>query len=201
MNMGSGYVICEYEKVKETLPYFSGVMTALKNDLIARASKDWSTLKFSPPGINPKAGEFGISTVMPQLFNDMSGSRLVTWKQNLTATGHQTLMTGAGAAGTIAEDYKVGLCGLAFLDKTLRVTEIKMQISDKKLPRINIEEAMVYNKPTVIFEDYFILDEETSFDLYGYVEAVGPQRIKLVGLQANRVPNKLQISNTGAALT
>jgi len=196
-----GFVICEYEKVRETLPYFADLMNSLKSALIAKAQKDWPTLRFKAPGINPESGEFGISTVMPQLFNDMSGTRLVTWNQNLTATGHQTIMTGAGSASTIAEDYKVGICGLAFLDKTLRVTEIKMQISDKKLPRINIEEAMVYNKPAVIFEDYFILDEETSFDLYGYVEAVGPQRIKLIGLQANRVPNKLQISNTGAALT
>lgn len=199
--MGSGYIICEYEKVKESFPYFGGVMSSLKDALIAKARRDWGTLAFTPPGINPKAGEFGIGTVMPQLFSNMSGNRLVTWSQELTALGHQTIMTGAGAAATIAEDYKVGLVGLAFLDKTLRVTEIKMQISDKKLPRINIEEAMVYNKPTIILEDYFILDEETAFDLYGYVEAVGPQRIKLVGLQANRVPNKLQISNTGAALT
>jgi hypothetical protein len=199
--MGSGYIICEYEKVKENFPYFAQVMAALKAGLISKAQKDWPSLSFTPPGLNPKSGEFGLSTVMPQLFNNMSGNRLVTWHQDLTALGHQTIMTGAGAAATIAEDYKVGICGLAFLDKVQRITEIKMQISDKKLPRINIEEAMAYNKPTIIFEDYYILDEETSFDLYGYVEATGPQRIKLVGLEANRVPNKLQISAPGAALT
>jgi len=40
--------------------------------------------------------------------------------------------------GNIYEDYKIGLAGLAFLDKAIRVSEIKMQISDKKLPRVNI---------------------------------------------------------------
>jgi hypothetical protein len=194
------YVICEYDKVRETIPKFSTVMQNLESALIAKARKDWPSLGYTSPGMNPKSGEFGKSTVMPQLFNNMSGVRLVTWNQLLTATGHQTVMTGAAAASTIAEDYKVGLCGLAILDKTMRITEIKMQISDRKLPRINLEEAMAYERPAIVFEEAFILDEETGFDLYAYVECPGPQRIMPIGLQVNRVPNKLQVSNPGAAL-
>jgi hypothetical protein len=110
-------------------------------------------------------------------------------------------MAGVGNGYSIPEDYKVGLAGLAFLDKTIRVSEVKMQISDKKLPRINIEEAFVYNKPAVVFEEGFILDEETAFELYAYVLTQGPQRIKLIGLQANRVKDKLLTTDTGAALT
>ncbi|GAG12669.1 unnamed protein product, partial [marine sediment metagenome] len=34
-----------------------------------------------------------------------------------------------------------------------------------------------------------------------YCLTQGPARIKLLGLQMNRVPNKLQTTNTGAALT
>jgi len=147
-----------------------------------------------------KAGEFSETTIMPQLFNGITGTRLTTWNQWFTATGAQTIMTGTGTGGTIPEDYKVGLVGLVFLDKAIRVSEIKMQISDKKLPRINIEEAFCYNKPAIVFEQGFVLDEETSFDLYGYVLTQGPQRIKLLGLQLNRVPNKLQVTDTGAAL-
>jgi len=196
-----GFVICEYEKLRETLPWFKEVMNQCEAALLTKAKKDWSSLSLRAPGLYPEAGEIGKSTIMPQLFNGMSGAMLTSWNQNLTALGHQTLMTGAAAGGTIYEDYKIGFCGLAFLDKSIRVTEIKMQISNKKLPRINIEEILGYNKPAIVFEDYWILDEETGFDLYGYVEALGPQRIKLIGVQANRVPNKLQVSNTGAALT
>jgi hypothetical protein len=196
-----GFVICEYEKVKQEFPAFKEVMASLEAGLIAEARRAWPNLSYTPPGIFPKAGEFGKSTIMPQLFNNMSGVRLTTWLQELTALGHHTIMAGAGTGGLIAEDYKVGICGLAFLSKPLNVTEIKMQISDKKLPRINIEEMMGYNKPAAVFEDWYLLDEETGFDLYGYVEAYGLQRIKLIGAQVNRVPNKLQISNTGAALT
>ena len=195
----AGFVICEYEKVKEQFPHFQRVMANLESALLAKARTDWSGLTYG--GTKPSAGQFGKTTVMSQLFADITGTRLTSWNQWLNATGHQTIMTGVGSGGTIPEDYKVGLCGLAFLDKAIRISEIKMQISDKKLPRINIEEAFVYNKPAIIFEDYFILDEETSFDLYAYVLSQGPQRIKLIGLQLNRVPNKLQVTNTGAALT
>jgi len=79
------------------------------------------------------------------------------------------------------------------------MSEMKMQISDKKLPRINIEEAFAYNQPAIIFEEGYILDEERSFELYAYILTQGPQRIKLIGLQANRVKDKV-LTNTGAAL-
>jgi len=197
--MSGGYVLCEYDKVKETFPQFQTIMEKLKADLIAKAEADWAPLKYG--GIDASAGQFSETTIMPQLFADMSGTRLTTWEQWFTSTGSQTILTGVGSGGTIPEDFKVGVVGLAFLDPVIRVSEIKMQISDKKLPRINIEEAFCYNKPAVIFEEGFILDEETGFELVGYILTQGPQRIKLIGTQLNRVPNKLQVTNTGAALT
>jgi len=192
------YVIVEYDKIKEEFPEFKSVMTQLETDLIAKAKKDWTGSAYG--GMYPRADQFGKSTIMPQLFRDMNNATLATWDQWLTGTGHQTIMSGANG-GSIYEDYKVGICGLAFLDKAIRIAEIRMQISDKKLPRINIEEAMAYEKPAVIFEEAFLLDEKTGFDLYAYVLTRGPQRIKPIGLQVNRVPNKLQTTNTGAALT
>jgi hypothetical protein len=75
-----------------------------------------------------------------------------------------------------------------------------MQISDKKLPRLNIEEAFCYKKPCIIFEDGYILDEETSFHLYAYVTTQGPQTIKPIGVQLNRVSNKVQVTDTGASI-
>lgn len=224
--MTGDYVICEYEEVKEQFPYFKAIMTTLRNTLIARAEKKWGltfagkrkiaeaalrglTLTYPGPGLDVDVdkGEFGETTIIPALFNNMAGARLVTWDQWLTLTAAQvaaggaqvTLMTGANTGGTIYEDYMIGLAGLAFLDKAIRVSEIKMQISDKKLPRINIEEAVAYNKPAIVLEEGFILDEETGFDLYANVISQGPQRIKLIGLQVNRIKDKL-LTNTGAAL-
>lgn len=196
--MAGGYVLCEYETVKQGFPEFKATMDALEAALIAKAEADWGPLRYG--GIYPKAGEFGKSTIMPELFNDITGTRFVTWSQWFNAVGHQTIMTGAGTGGIITEDYKIGLVGLAFLDKAIRISEIKMQISDKKLPRINIEEAFAYNKPAIVFEEGFILDEETGFDLYAFILSQGPQRIKLLGLELNRIPNKLQVTNVGAAI-
>jgi len=194
------YVICEYEKVKDKFPEFNTVMQQLQDKLLAKAIKDWSG---SYGGVYPTSGQFGKTTIQPSLFNGLAPAfhPLTTWEQWFNATGAQIILAGAAAGGTIYEDYKVGICGLAFLDKAIRISEFKMQISDAKLPRINIEEALAYNKPAVVFEDSWILDEESGFELTALVNSQGPQRIKPIGLQLNRVPNKLQVTNTGAPLT
>jgi hypothetical protein len=196
-----GYVICEYEKVRQWMPEFAATMQQLKNDLVAKASADWNPLTYG--GMAPKSGQFGESTIMPNLFNGMQAAYqpLPTWYQVFNGTGHQTIMSGSATGGTIYEDYKIGLAGLVFLSKAIRISEIRMQIGDKKIPRMNIEEAMAYNKPAIVFEQPFILDEEEGFHLYAYVLTRGEQRIKLLGLEMNRIPNKLQVTNTGAALT
>jgi hypothetical protein len=198
VEMAGGFMICEYESVRKNLTPFAKVMADCRNEVIDLATKDWSPLKFG--GLFPRAGEFGETPVMPALFRDMGNNTLATWLQWFTSTGHQTIMSGANG-GNLYRDYKVGLVGLVFLDKAIRVSEIKMQVSDKKLPRVNLEEAMAYNKPAVVFEDSLLLDEQTGFDLYAYVLSQGYQRIKLLGVQLNRVPNKLQTTACGAALT
>lgn len=197
------YVICEYDKVKQEFPEFKRTMTNLATTLRAKCAADWSPKTFG--GLAPTAGQFGETTVLPALFRDdvmtaANAGNMISWDQWLPNLGHRTIMSGSGSGGIILEDYKIGLAGIAFLDKAIRVSEIKMQISDRKLPRVNIEECLAYNKPAIVFENGYILDEETGFDLYAYVTTRGPQRIKLLGLQMNRVPNRLQVTNTGATL-
>lgn len=193
-----GYTICEYNKVKETFPEYKAIMENLKAALVAKANADWAPKTFG--GMSPRAGQFGESTIMPELFRDIGNTTLTDWNQWLTATGNQTILSGSNV-GVLYEDYKIGLAGICFLDKAIRISEIKMQIADRKIPRMNVEEAYVYKQPAIVFEQPFILDEESGFDLYAYVQSQGPQRIKLMGIQLNRVPNKLQVSNAGAALT
>ena len=197
--MTQGFVICEYEKVKQEFPEFGNTLALLETNLASLAASDWSPLTYG--GIYPKSGQYGKTMIMPELFYGFGqvAPTLTTWNNYATATGNQGLLAGANA-GNIFEDYKIGLAGFAFLDKVQRVTEIKLQIGDRKFPRINLEEAMVYNKPAVIFETGVIVDEETDFDLHGYVESKGPIKIVPLGLQMNRVPNKLQSSRTTSAL-
>ena len=193
-----GYTICEYEKVKAGFPEFLNTMKSLKTQLIAKASAEWAPKTFG--GMSPKAGQFGETTIMPELFFGQQAAQLTTWEQWFGSTGHQTILYGNATGNTIPEDYKLGVAGIALLSKAIRITEIKMQIGDRKIPRINIEEAFAYNKPAVVFEQGLVVDEEEGFDLYAYVQTQGPQLIKLIGLQLNRVPNKLQGTNTGTAL-
>lgn len=196
--MTGGFVLCEYNSVKKGFPEYQRLMENLEARLIAKAEADWAPIKYG--GLGATSGQFSKTTVIPTLFEDIDHVTLTTWDQWFTATGAQTIMAGAGLGETVAEDYMVGLAGLVFLDKAIRISEMRMQISDKKLPRINIEEAFAYENPAIVFEDGYILDEETSFHLYAWVLSQGPQAIKLLGLQLNRVPNKLQVSNTGTAL-
>jgi len=195
----TNFVICPYNRVKKNFPEFAQTMQTLRSDLIAKCEKDWSE---SFGGPNAVSSQFSKSTIMPQLFDGVAAAYqpFYSWYQWLDTTGHQTLITGANS-GNIYEDYKIGIAGIAFLDKAVRISIIKMQISDKKLPSMNIEEILGWNQPALIFEEGFILDESAGFHLYAYVTCLGPQRIKLIGTQMNRIPNKLQGSNTGAALT
>jgi len=205
--MAGGYVIAEYQSIKHDFPEFERVMSNAREALLELARADWAPLTFG--GMSATAGQFSESTIMPELFADRLGTRLTTWHQTydvvnlgMTIPGHNVIMQGAQTPGyTIYEDYKIALVGFAFLDKAVRISEVKMQISDRKLPRVNLEEAMIYEKPAVVFEDFFLLDEETGFEMMAYVLSHGPQRIKLIGTQVNRVPNKMQVTNTGAALT
>ena len=186
------YVICPYDKVKDYFPEYQRMMSSLHSGLVAKAQADWAPKTFG--GMAPNSAQFGESTIIPALFRGdaqtvANSGQLTTWQQWLGTTGHSY------------EDYKIGLAGIAFLDKSINISEVKFQISDRKIGRINIEEAFAYENPAVIFEDGLILDEETGFDLYAYVLSTGYQKIMPIGFQLNRVPNKLMTTNTGAALT
>jgi hypothetical protein len=200
--MTNGFVICDYSQVKSAFPEYSSMMASLENAMELKANENWSPLTYG--GTKPMAGQYGKSTIMPEMFVGYggygTGTQLVTWDQKFTTTGDAVLIEGNHTGGSIHRDFMVGIAGIVFLDLPIKVSEIKLQIGDKKLPRINLEEARAYKQPAVIFENGFVCDEETGFELKGYVEARGYQQIKVVGIQLNRVPNKLQVSLTGAAI-
>ena len=201
--MSGGFVICEWGSVKENYPEFQRMTEKLHMDLVAKAALDWAPKTFG--GMAPRSNQFGETTIIPALFRGdaqtaANAGQLATWNQYLGTTGHRTIMTGANT-GNIYEDYKIGLTGFALLDKSININEIRFQISDRKIGRINIEEAMAYENPAIIFEDGLMLDEETGFTLYAYVLSRGDIRLAPLGFQLNRVPNKLMTTNTGAQLT
>ena len=142
--MTSNYVICPYDQVKDYFPEYQRMMSSLHSGLVAKAHADWAPKTFG--GMAPNSAQFGESTIIPALFRGdaqtvANSGQLTTWQQWLNTTGHRTIMTGANT-GNIYEDYKIGLAGIAFLDKSINISEIKFQISDRKIEAIPIREKL-----------------------------------------------------------
>ncbi len=166
--MGSGgYVICEMNSVQRSYPHFQQAFIDLEAEAIGMCKADWHR---AFGYLTPHSGQFGRTTILPALFDGLDDAQMAHWRQTWTVTGNQTLISGTRAGNLIPEDFKIALIGLAFPNKNQHVTEIKMQIGDRKYGRMDIEEMRGYNLPAIIFDEGYILDEETAFDLYGYIE-------------------------------
>lgn len=178
--MGSGsYVFAEWESIQKEYSAFRNVMKKLETSMITKCNSEWAPKTFSLSQPFGGDGHWGRTTILPPLFNGFFlagtvGAQLVHWRQYFSTVGHQLLLAGRGTGYILPEDWKVAWCGLAFPNKNQHITEIKFQIGDHKYGRINLEEMLAYNKPALIFEDGFILDEEQAFELYGYVEGPIP---------------------------
>jgi len=204
--LGQGsYVICEWDSVAKEYPNFQLAFRNLETQVISKCQADWSPKQYG--SLTPNAGQFGRTTILPALFDNWLGVQMAHWRQVFTALGHRTLIAGAGAGNTLPEDFKVAWIGLAFPNKNQNITEIKFQIGDRKYGRINLEEMLSFNKPALIFEEGFTIDEEQSFELYGYVEGPLPlstgsriyQRIVMLGAAYYKIIDKV-LGNCGAAI-
>ena len=218
-------MICEWDSVQKDNRQFQLAMQSLEKLAVNKCVADWKprTFDLSKP-LSPSAEGFGRTTILPALFNDHAGNQMyfdvagvapfndpqqATWRQLFTAAGHQTLITGRGSGNTIPEDFKVAWIGLALPNEQQHITEIKFQIGDRKYGRLNLEEIHSYNKPAIIFQEGFILNQEESFELYGYVEGPIPihhdgyegvhQRIVMLGATYFKVISKV-LGNCGAAI-
>jgi len=197
-----GYIFCEWDSVKEEFPEFQRAFAELETRALEKCVVDWfptKTVEQAFGGLTPEAGQFGRTSILPALFDGQDGTQLVHWRQNLTLTGHQVLLTGTRAGNVIPEDFKVAWIGLAFPNKQHQVTELRWQISDGKFIRVNIEELWNYNRPALVFEKGYILNEEEAFELYGYIEHADYQRIVMLGACYYKVIDKV-LGNTGAAI-
>jgi len=183
--MGQGsYVICEYDSVQKDNRLFQLAMQKLEQKAVNKCLSDWKPKGFNVArALSPSDGNFGRTTILPALFDDHNGNPMIidntiptngTWRQLFTSATHQPLIQGVRSAETIPEDFKVAWIGLAFPNKEQHVTEVRWQIGDRKYGRINLEEMHLYNKPAIIFEEGFILDEEESFHLYGKIQGPIP---------------------------
>ena len=192
-----GFILCEWDSVKREFPDFQRAFAELEERVIAKCDADWAPRTFGY--LTPAENQYGRTSILPALFKGADGSQLVHWRQNLTSTGHQLLIAGARTGNVIPEDFKVAWIGLMFPNKQLTISELRWNISQGKHIRVNIEELRSYNKPALIFEKGYILDEEEAFELYGYVEHAGYQRIVMLGACYYKVIDKV-LGAPGAAI-
>lgn len=172
--MGQGdYVFAEWRSTQRLSTKYQETMRAKEDEAINYLQDKWHRM-FSR-GITPKGdAQFGRTSILPELFDDHLGIPMTTWRQKFQTTGHMTIINGRNSGNTIPEDWAVLWTGLALPNKNQHLSEIRMQIGDRKYGRINIEEIHQYEIPVLIFEEPFFVDEETAFDLYGYIEGELP---------------------------
>lgn len=161
------YVITELNKLRKEYPNFAMGATDLQKKAIDRATAIWSGYTYG--GMFPKDKQFGITTLLPRF---LLGAGTVTFRQNQSSTGWQDIYN-----RTLDEDVIIAAQGWAIPDPSINITELRMEIGDTKYPRVNIEEMQSYSQPAVVFKQGFIVEEEKSLLLRGYVESAGYQRV------------------------
>lgn len=203
-----GYIICEWDSVAREDPDFQKAFRELDDRMLQKCTAEWHPRTVGY--LVPNGDQFGRTTILPALFRGfgqvaatppVAGTNcLIHWRQHITSAGHQALIMGSGIGSIVPEDFKIAWIGLMFPNKQQQVTEIRWQIGDRKYGRINIEEINSYNKPALIFEEGFIIDEEQSYDLWGYVkEAHDYQRIVMLGAAYYKMIDKV-LGLPGAAI-
>lgn len=215
--MGQGmYIFCEQDSIAKENSAFKASLASLEQEMILKCNADWAPKTFNPD--QPTGGNdyWGRTTILPALFRGtflggVVGTILTgTWRQRFNTVGHQLLLSGRNAGYTIPEDFKIAWAGLAFPNKNQHITEIRFQIGDRKYGRIDLEEMLVYNKPALVFTEGFTIEEEQSFDLYGFFEGPIPtdvsgyasinQYVIPLGFAAYKFIDKT-LGDTGAAIT
>ena len=205
-----GFSIVEWNAVAKTDPKFQDTFIKTENELINLCDQSWAPKKLGY--LSPSASQYGRTTIIPRLFTNALGvAGIQTWRQQFIATGHQVLLQGIGTGSVIPEDFKIGWVGLALPNDTQQLSELIWQIGDQRFGRIDIEEIREYKNPAIIFDDGFVIDEETSFILSGFIEGPIPengpgaqtnrlyQRIVMLGSTYYRTVDRM-LGNTGAVI-
>ena len=73
------------------------------------------------------------------------------------------------------------IAGWMIPSKSIRVSKLRMEIGDTRYVIHDIEELHGFVQPALIYEEPFIIPEETRFLLRGFFEGSGWQRIVPLG--------------------
>lgn len=206
------YVICEYDsailKSAKAQSFFVSKAAQLETLMRSETEAIWSGLRYG--GYTPGPSEYGRTTILPENFADENADVLNSghlpnywgcnsYQQYFTSSspaayavpGWKTVWQGpTGAArpygGITLEDIRLAWIGLAITSKSSGITKFRWQIGDTIYPKLDIEESQGYNKPSFVFEEGFIIPEETYFFLRGFLETDMYERVVPLGYQIYR---------------
>ena len=186
-----GYVIVEWKKLKTQFPEFQEMVAALEQKTLSFVAQAWPGMTYGR--FNPKQGQFGRTTFLPEHFRDANADILdathlpANWGRNnfrqmysdasptaVALPGWKTILEGAQAGGITPEDVVMNLVGFAITDMELYITKLRLEIGDIVHVKLDIEEAQMYEQCAIIFEDGYTIPEETFFKLTGYFEEPVP---------------------------
>jgi len=181
-----GYIIAPLDQVKgeNAWPEYVSVLKAVQDAGIKRAEQIWDGYTFG--GLYPGDHQFGICPLRQrEMANDVSSTTLsssYSFRKNLAATAWHTLFD-----YTVRKDVIHAFAGFMITDEILRLLELRMELSDRKYPVMDIQEAKGWGNFAIIFKEdvgnELIAQEESSVYLRGYVEATGYQTIVPLGYQ------------------
>jgi hypothetical protein len=206
------YVISEYDStiLKSTKAQSFYVQKCAQLETLMRQETEavWSGLVYG--GFTPGPREYGRTTILPDNFADENADILDTahspnyWGRNsyqqyftsaspaaYAIPGWKTILQGpTGAAlptgGRTLEDIRIAWIGLAITSKSSAITKFIWNIGDTTYPKLDVEETQGYNKPSLVFEEGFIIPEETLFYLRGYFECDSYERVVPLGYMVYR---------------
>lgn len=160
------YIIAPVDRVKTEYPEFMDGMKAVEAQGILRAVDVWPGFKLG--GLIPGAKEFGIGNILPK---DVLGAGTYSWDQTFSTPGSWTNIF----SYNVPEDEVHCFAGFEITNPSLIFTQLRLEISDKKYPIVEIEEANVYDKGFGIVlkgdpGDELVVQEEESLLLRGWQE-------------------------------
>ncbi|MDP3732534.1 MAG: hypothetical protein Q8R31_05915 [Candidatus Omnitrophota bacterium] len=179
------FVIAPLSKIKgeNNYPGYDEAMKALQSKAFSRAQVIWKG--FSPGGINPGAGQFGLTTIRPnEMSNNVTSSTAsgsYSFNRNRTGGAWRSLWDFTTREGII-----MAIAGFRITDDTLRIAQIRYELGDRKSAIMDLQEAMGWQGGfDIIFNQdrgqELVLDPQTYFYVRGYVESSGNQRIVPLG--------------------
>ena len=186
------YIFAELQKVKGEgqYPEYEDVLKAVQDAAYARAGDIWEG--YEPGGLTPGPKQFGVG---PLRKNDMAGnttdstpSGSYTFTKAITATGWQDIFN-----YNVRDNMIHAFAGFSFTDQTLRVSQIRVEIGDRRYPIWDIQEAQLYNKFSLVLKEdeakELIAAPSERVLIRIYAESTGSQRVVPVGLQLFRTAN------------